>query len=156
MEIVLARLDNRLLHGIVATQWVQHSRCDRLMIIDDETATDLTKKEIMRIAKPGKLPLSIITLDTAINNFKAGKYDGKRIFVVTKKPDVLKDLDDAGINIDEITIGGSAGGPEETIRLSKRYACTPEEKADLDELARRGLNLYSQYIPADAKEPFKA
>lgn len=44
MDIILGRLDNRLLHGIIATQWVQHTACERLMIIDDEVALDSQKK----------------------------------------------------------------------------------------------------------------
>ena len=74
MDIILGRLDNRLLHGIIATQWVQHTACERLMIIDDEVALDSQKKDIMRIAKPAGMPLSIITTQTAVDNFKKGKY----------------------------------------------------------------------------------
>ena len=35
MGITLARIDNRLLHGIVATQWAGRSGAQRIMIIDD-------------------------------------------------------------------------------------------------------------------------
>lgn len=43
MGIVLARIDNRLLHGIVATQWAGRS-AQRIMIIDDTVANnELTK-----------------------------------------------------------------------------------------------------------------
>ena len=38
MGIVLARIDNRLLHGIVATQWAGRSGAQRIMIIDDGVA----------------------------------------------------------------------------------------------------------------------
>ena len=38
MGIVLARIDNRLLHGIVATQWAGRSGAQRIMIIDDTVA----------------------------------------------------------------------------------------------------------------------
>ena len=44
MGIVLARIDNRLLHGIVATQWAGRSGAQRIMIIDDTVANnELTK-----------------------------------------------------------------------------------------------------------------
>ena len=38
MSIIAARIDNRLLHGIVATQWVPEFRPQRLMVIDDIVA----------------------------------------------------------------------------------------------------------------------
>ena len=40
MGIVLARIDNRLLHGIVATQWAGRSGAQRIMIIDDTVANN--------------------------------------------------------------------------------------------------------------------
>ena len=38
MSVVLARIDNRLLHGVVATQWSPETGCNRLMVIDDDVA----------------------------------------------------------------------------------------------------------------------
>ena len=38
MAIVLTRIDNRLLHGVVATQWAPSTGCTRLMVIDNEVA----------------------------------------------------------------------------------------------------------------------
>ena len=47
MAIVLTRIDNRLLHGVVATQWAPSTGCTRLMVIDNEVADDPQKKETM-------------------------------------------------------------------------------------------------------------
>ena len=44
MAIVLTRIDNRLLHGVVATQWAPSTGCTRLMVIDNEVADDPQKK----------------------------------------------------------------------------------------------------------------
>ena len=49
MGISLARLDNRLLHGIVASQWTPRSGANRVMVIDDKTANTPRKKEGMKI-----------------------------------------------------------------------------------------------------------
>lgn len=154
MDIILGRLDNRLLHGIIATQWVQHTKCERLMIIDDEVASNPQKKDIMRIAKPAGIPLSIITTDTAIQNFKLGKYKGKRVFVVAKKPETFLTLLKEGITIRELTIGGSGCLPEETIKLSNRYSCTQEDEKYLNEIRKAGIPMFIQYVPADMKTQY--
>ena len=60
MSIVAARIDNRLLHGIVATQWVPQYRPQRVMVVDDEYAGNPTKKAGMKMAKPAGIALSII------------------------------------------------------------------------------------------------
>ena len=75
MSIVLGRVDYRLLHGIVATMWAPQSGAQRVMVIDDRTANDPIIKESMRLGKPAGMACSIITEETAMKNFKAGKYD---------------------------------------------------------------------------------
>ena len=74
MSITLGRIDYRLLHGIVATMWAPQSGAQRVMVIDDKVANDPIIKESMRLGKPAGMACSIITLETAIKNFKAGKY----------------------------------------------------------------------------------
>ena len=82
MGISLARLDNRLLHGIVASQWTPKSGANRVMVIDDKTANTPMLKEAMRIGKPSGVSLSIINRETAYTNFKNGKYNGQKVLYV--------------------------------------------------------------------------
>ena len=35
MSVVMARIDNRLLHGIIVTQWASVAGATRVMVIDD-------------------------------------------------------------------------------------------------------------------------
>ena len=35
MSLVLARIDQRLVHGIVVTQWAGATKAKRLMVVDD-------------------------------------------------------------------------------------------------------------------------
>lgn len=57
MSIISARIDFRLLHGIVATQWAPMSGAQRVMVIDDRVANDPVIKESMRLGKPAGLSL---------------------------------------------------------------------------------------------------
>ena len=61
MGIVLARIDNRLLHGIVATQWAGRSGAQRIMIIDDTVANNELTKASMKLARPTGMAISIFT-----------------------------------------------------------------------------------------------
>ena len=40
MSIVLARIDDRLIHGQVMTSWLNYTGANRIIIVDDETAND--------------------------------------------------------------------------------------------------------------------
>lgn len=52
MSIVAARIDYRLLHGIVATQWAPVYTPQRIMIIDDKIANDSLLKDSMKMGRP--------------------------------------------------------------------------------------------------------
>lgn len=75
MSLVLARIDQRLIHGIVVTQWAGATQAKRLMVVDDEVSKDEVQKSAMRMSKPVGTGMSIIDTETAIKNFNAGKYD---------------------------------------------------------------------------------
>ena len=75
MSVVMARIDNRLLHGIIVTQWAPVSGATRVMVIDDKVAGDEVLKSTMRMARPAGMAVSIISEQTALKNFAAGKYD---------------------------------------------------------------------------------
>lgn len=151
MNISLARIDNRLLHGVVASQWAPVSHADRVMVIDDVVANDPLKKDAMRISKPAGKALSIISTETAITNFTGGRYEGKNIFVIVKKPETLKQLADAGITIQKINVGGSAFLPDETIEITKRVFISPDDLKIYQHFFNNGTTVSAQYTPSDAE-----
>ena len=129
MGIVLARIDNRLLHGIVATQWAGRSGAQRIMIIDDTVANNELTKASMKLARPTGMAISIITEETALNNFKAGKYNDHTVFVLVKKPETLVKLSEIGVKIPELVIGGTVkpAEGEEAVKLSQRAYAKPDD-----------------------------
>ncbi len=152
MGIVLARIDNRLLHGIVATQWAGRSGAQRIMIIDDAVAGNELTKASMKLARPTGMAISIITEEVAVNNFKAGKYDNHTVFVIVKSPLTLTKLLDAGVRIPELVVGGTVKPTDEdqAVKLSQRAYAKPEEIEAYKKIKASGTNLYAQYVPADA------
>lgn len=146
--IVHTRIDNRLLHGIVATQWAPKSGCTRVMIIDDATANDSILKESMKLGRPAGNAISIITVDSAIANFKANKYEGQKVFIVVKEVDTLEKLIDNGIKIDKINVGGTVK-KENAIALSKRAYADEHDVVIYRKLLDKGINITVQYLVTD-------
>lgn len=50
MTLVLARIDQRLIHGIVVTQWAGETKAKRLMVVDDVISKDEAQKAAMRMS----------------------------------------------------------------------------------------------------------
>lgn len=158
MSIVAARIDNRLLHGIVAMQWTPQYQPQRVMVIDDEFASDPTKKASMRMARPAGVALSIISRETAYDNFAAGKYDDHTVFVITKNPEVLVHLLQGGQQIPVVVLGGTAE-PEEgqaATQVSRRAYVTDAERSAYRAMIDAGCDVVVQYVPADKPERLNA
>ena len=153
MGIVLARIDNRLLHGIVATQWAGRSGAQRIMIIDDTVANNELTKASMKLARPTGMAISIITEETALNNFKAGKYNDHTVFVLVKKPETLVKLTEIGVRVPELVVGGTVkpAEGEEAVKISQRAFAKPDDIEAYKKLKASGTKMYAQYVPADAE-----
>ncbi|SES95330.1 PTS system sorbose subfamily IIB component [Enterococcus malodoratus] len=55
MSIVLARIDDRLIHGQVMTSWLNYTGANRIIIVDDETANDTFLKMIVTSVAPANI-----------------------------------------------------------------------------------------------------
>lgn len=161
MKIVMARIDNRLLHGITATQWAPRSQAQRLMVIDDETAGNEMMKSSMKLARPAGMALSIIALDTAITNIKNGKYGNETIYIITKKIQTFEKLmNETGVVIKDINIGATSQVSAEAMKsrkvLSKFASFDDEEMNTAQALIKQGVHLYVQYLVADTLVDFSS
>lgn len=154
MRISLARLDNRLLHGIIMTQWAGTTGAQRIMVIDDKTANDPLLKNAMNMAKPAGMASSIITMETALTNFKANKYDGQIIFLLTKNPQTILRLIEAGVKIPHLQIGAT----ENLVgfQCSKRAYLTDEELDAVKKILAAGTDVTVQHVPTDTCVKFES
>jgi len=153
MNIVLTRIDHRLLHGIVMTQWAGGTGAQRIMVIDDQVASDPMLKQAMSLAKPAGMASSIITLETAITNMKAGKYQGQKIFLLAKSPLTILTLVENGIEIPHLQIG--ATDLLTGFRCSKRAFLSDEELAAVKKIMASGTRVTVQHVPTDSVVRFE-
>lgn len=150
MTIVGARIDNRLLHGIVATQWAPQSGATRVMVIDDEVANDPIIKESMKLARPSGMAISIITEEIAIKNFNAGKYDSQKLFVISKKPDIFLDLIKNSVEIRTLVLGGTVvPSRTDSKKVSKRAYVTLDQIDIYKNIASKGVKILVKFVPSD-------
>ena len=151
--VVLARIDQRLIHGLVVNQWAPALQVKRFMVVDDVLCNNDDIKASMRMAKPAGTGVSVISTETAITNFKAGKYDGQRVLVLVKEPETLIKLMEGGVEIpkDDLGIMFNEDGRE---AVTKFIALNDKERADLQTIKDKGVPVVIQYVPTDAEEAY--
>ena len=150
MAVVGARIDNRLLHGIVATQWAPQSGASRVMVIDNDVANDSILKESMKLARPSGMAISIITEETALTNFKAGKYNNQKVFIISKKPDIFLALLANLVEIKELVVGGTVVSEnEDSVKVSKRAYVEADQIETYKKIMNEGTSVVVKFVPSD-------
>ena len=84
MTIVHARVDERLIHGQVATVWTNTVGAQRIMVVNDAAVKDQLQIGALKMAKPAGVKLSILSKRKAIEKILAGNYDEEKVFLITK------------------------------------------------------------------------
>lgn len=151
MPIVLARIDARLVHGVVVTNWNAELNPKRFMIVDNEISQNEALKATMRMAKPSGTGMSIINTEKAIANFKNGNYDDQRVFLLVKDPRTIIELIDAGVEVPKVDVGIIFMDTGRT-KVSSYVAMGPDDRDALQEIQKRNIPVVLQYVPNDPEE----
>ena len=142
------RIDDRLIHGQVATRWSTGLKVNRIMVIDDAVAANDNEKAILRMAAPAGVNTSILPLEKAVANIKNGNYDGQRVMLIVKSPVTLVKMMEMGVELLPVNIGNMSNRPG-TTQYKKSVSMFPEEKAAVDTLLSAGIKVTAQMVPDD-------
>lgn len=148
MSVVLARVDQRLLHGITVNQWNSVLKPHRFMVVDDFLCQDDAVKATMKMSKPAGTGLSVISREKAVANFKNGNYDEQRVFILVKEPSTILELIEAGIEIPALNVGMIFLEDGRTA-VTDRVALNGEELEDLRKIKALGVPVTLQYTPGN-------
>ena len=156
MKIVNARIDERLVHGMVATFWIPTLKVDRVICADDESANNPVIKNALRMATPQGVSLSVITVEKAITNLLSEKYGEEKIMIVAKKVEVYEKMIDAGIGLTTITLGNMnvINKPLDAKIVTNFLNVTLSEKKVFEKLHDEAIALEIRLIPGDSPTDF--
>lgn len=154
MGVCAIRIDERLIHGQVATLWQGAWNCHRIMVIDAKSANDPVLKSVLKIACPTGVKLSVLEAEKAAANLQSGRYGKERITIVTKTPQCLLDLIDNGYQLEcDITVGNMSNGAGKK-RVSRNICVTEEDVTNFRRLNDLGYKMYAQMVPSETPSPF--
>lgn len=153
--IVHFRVDDRMLHGIVATAWVPEFKCTRAMVIDPASANNDLMRQSLKMACPAGVALSVLEPEKASANINAGKYTAQRVFVVCRAIKGAYALFKQGVEMPQLNLGNVTQNRGEVTVLDKTVRVSPEEKAMLKEMADAGVKITVRFTPQDSEVEVK-
>ncbi len=145
-NVVLARVDDRLIHGEVVTAWTPTMRGNRIMIIDDEVVKDEFNVRVVKALAPAGTKVIVYSVEKAAEKLMVPGVDGERIIILTKTPITFNRLIKAGVPIKEVNLGG-AGIRGERKPFINNVALDPEEVKACEEMLNAGVRVYYQLVP---------
>ena len=138
-NIVLARLDYRLLHGQVVFSWVNSVAAQRIIVVDDAAANDEIKKGALKLAKPAGVYLNVYTVEKALSKMEKLNTLGENVmFVFGNVHEMLEFL--TSYKLPEVNFGAAANhdGAEPVGGKDSSVFLDAAEKADAQKIDRPG------------------
>jgi len=150
MEISFVRIDDRLIHGQVATVWSKVSKCNRIIACSDEVAKDdLRKTLLLQVAPPG-IKAYVLPIDKAIAAYKNPKYDSfKTLFLFTNPADVVR-MVEGGVPIKSVNVGGMCYKEGKT-QITGAVSVSEEDIEAFKALNAKGIELELRKVASENK-----
>lgn len=80
MQITLARIDDRLIHGQVTTVWSKVANAQRIIICNDDVFNDEVRRTLLRQAAPPGMKVNVVSLEKAVAVYHNPQYQDETVF----------------------------------------------------------------------------
>lgn len=149
--ILLARIDDRLVHGQVVVGWSRAVDARYIVVCNDRTAGDEFSKTIIETASaPADMSVKVLTVEEAVKEALPGAFRKTgAIFLFENPADLLKMMD-AGVKLDKVNLGGLHQKPGKT-EATKAIWLDENDCADLQAIVDRGARVTVQMVPTEAE-----
>lgn len=145
-NVVLARVDDRLIHGEVVSVWTPSLSVNRIVVADDGVAADKFNSKVIKVLAPEGVKVNVYTVDEASEKMKTEGPKGERVMILAKTPVTFRRMVENGLDIKEVNLGGM-GIRDERTPFIKNVACSPEEKESIKSMIEKGVRVYYQLVP---------
>ena len=149
-NILLTRIDNRLIHGQVATQWNSTLGANLILVANDDVAGNKMRQNLMNMAAPTGVATRFFSLQKTIDVIHKASPK-QHIFLVAENPSDVLTLVKGGVPIRKVNIGNMH------MSEGKRQVATSVAVADADvaafkELQDLGVELEIRRVPSTPAE----
>ena len=150
MTIGLARIDDRLIHGQVATRWTKETNVQRIIVVSDEVAADTVRKTLLTQVAPPGVTAHVVDVAKMIRVYNNPKHAGERIMLLFTNPTDVERLVEAGVKITSVNIGGMAYRQGKT-QVNNAVSVDEQDIEAFKKLNARGIELEVRKVSNDPK-----
>ncbi|MCK6817180.1 PTS mannose transporter subunit IIAB [Enterobacter chengduensis] len=150
MVIGLARIDDRLIHGQVATRWTKETNVRRIIVVSDEVAADTVRKTLLTQVAPPGVTAHVVDVAKMIRVYNNPKYAGERVMLLFTNPTDVERIVEGGVKITSVNIGGMAFRQGKT-QVNNAISVDAKDIEAFNKLNARGIELEARKVSSDQK-----
>ncbi|CAK9884276.1 MAG: PTS system sorbose-specific EIIB component [Candidatus Erwinia impunctatus] len=148
MNITLARIDDRLIHGQVTTVWSKIANAQRIIICNDVVYNDEIRRTLLRQAAPPGIKVNVVNIEKAIAVYHNPQYKNETVFYLFTNPHDVLSMIREGVKITTLNIGGMACRPGKK-QLTKAFSVDSEDMHTFKQLNKLGIKLGLRVVASD-------
>ena len=151
IKIKHARVDTRLLHGQVATNWSKAIAPDRIIVVSDNVSHDALRKQLIIEAAPPGIKAHVVPMKKMLEVVKDVRFGDTTAFLLFETPQDALEAIKGGVDIKSLNIGSMAPS-QGKIAVNKVLSLDAKDIACFEELKKHGVTFDVRKVPADAPE----
>ncbi|UCQ52972.1 PTS mannose transporter subunit IIAB [Edwardsiella tarda] len=150
MTIGLARIDDRLIHGQVATRWTKETGVSRIIVVSDEVAQDHVRSTLLKQVAPPGVTAHVVDVAKMIRVYNNPKYANDRVMLLFTNPTDVERLVEGGVKITSVNIGGMAFRQGKT-QVNNAVSVDETDIDAFKKLDARGIELEVRKVSNDPR-----
>lgn len=154
INIVLARIDTRLLHGQVATSWTKSTNPSRIIVVSDNVSEDELRKSMIMEAAPPGVKAHVVPVWKMAEIFKDPRFGDTRAMLLFETPQDALALIDLGADLKEVNLGSMAHSQGKAY-VTSTVSMGKEDVETFEKLLDKGVKIDVRKVPANQPENFK-
>lgn len=151
LVIGLARIDDRLIHGQVATRWTKESRVTRIVVVNDDVAKDSVRSTMLKSVAPPGVTAHVVDVEKMIRVYNNPEYADERMMLLFTNPTDVVRLMEAGVEFKSINIGGMAY-KEGKQMITSAVSVDAQDIEAFKVLDAKGIELDVRKVSNDARQ----
>lgn len=154
MNLLLSRIDERLIHGQVMTRWITGLYITRIILVDDKIANDDFMVDVLMLSAPVGVEVKALTVKDALNFIQTDTTSAKTMLLF-KDIRYVKALAEGGFMVPKLDIGNIGSSPVRKA-VTREVFMSPEEQEIARHLNAMGMYIYIQKLPSDREQDLMA
>lgn len=145
-ELSLVRLDYRLIHGQVVTQWSRVVEIDRIVVVNDALAADTFMADIYRMSAPQGVGVEVLSIEEACAAWRKNKMGAGSVLLLFKYAEDALRAHEGGLAFGDLQVGGCGGGKGSVAACG--IAFQKEDVDTLKKIASKGVHVHVHVVPS--------